>query len=1024
MVKRWVAAAGVLAALLVGSASATVTGTSSRQEYTAAGGAQVTFNFPVTSSSQLEVFLAGVKQSSGYVVALNSGGANGGTVTFTPVPAAGTLIRVQRTLPLTQSVSLPVASPFKAKVIERAFDDVVWQVQQVERYIGDEGSAWRAGDSVLAAAHAADKSAQATIDAGQNTRLSEHDSVMALAEQVALAKTGPAGPPGASGEGPAFGNPGFVQYVRPGGSDASSGLSWTAAKQTILAAYDALGTQGGTIYIAEGSYVGGEVANQGIWLMGFQDPQCGYDAQTRQCETLPPGWRQVRSVSFVGVSDRSWQFLRDPAASIIGGQPGGTGWAHADPNKPGIWISGEESRMSFRNLVVIGPARPIALSVPSNRDYSGGITWVAALEFENVAAIVYTDTGDDAIPERGPAVEIHYTFWTYFKRCYFGGFGVRSLVGYAPHGLTAEQRGAAVLVRFGGPGNFEHSVLAGGGIRVTGKDALGNAQPNWGVVRDIIIEGDYENPVPPAIEWEYMDGYGSVILENITAADAPGSGATVKIPASTDANRGRNPGQVIAWGVDKIEGAATILNHASREGYHDLTATPSAHGQIGMLEGRLWGPHDGARRNAGATPARFDNLLTAVPASGIGGDNYGQATVTPGIEDPLGSNEAWRLTTEYAGRDSFKLGTATVPVAVGDRIVGGAWMRVRTAGGAAPNTAFLDVPSIVVEAPGMTLSPNAGGALAVATFPFYGDGEWEWVAVDTAITSTNGNSTSAISLGAWFTPERAVDVYAPTLLKVPAALTANEYGEFLTHFTALPLGAKATRTYAPQGHDLVVTDPTKGLMVYSPDGNPWRLTMSAYGVPTWTKYGDNLIWMDSENLSDAGWYYASITVTNDQCTLPGAGSATMDRITSGGNYSYMHGWIDGDKQPTGTGPFTASAWVAATSGTVDMSVGGSCGNGIDPTPVSCARSDGGTCTTVVDADRAWARAMAVTTAPVRLSVTYTCATPVVNPWTDPTVELLNLAFAPGAYPASETYAGCVGGVQLENGALGAYDPVP
>src|SRR5207302_9093912 len=96
---------------------------------------------------------------------------------------------------------------------------------------------------------------------------------------------------GAMGSNPA------IQYVAPNGNDAASGADWTNAKQTILAAYDALPTtQGGVIYIANGSYVGGEVTQQGIWIVGPGDPLYA---------SPPLGWRKQKVVRFVGAGQGS-----------------------------------------------------------------------------------------------------------------------------------------------------------------------------------------------------------------------------------------------------------------------------------------------------------------------------------------------------------------------------------------------------------------------------------------------------------------------------------------------------------------------------------------------------------------------------------------------------------------------------------------------------------------------------------------------------------------------------------------------
>lgn len=61
----------------------------------------------------------------------------------------------------------------------------------------------------------------------------------------------------------------FIYVSNTGGSDTNDGLSWGSAKKTLIAAYDALDSNGGTIYVAgDGVTVGGEVTNQGLWILG------------------------------------------------------------------------------------------------------------------------------------------------------------------------------------------------------------------------------------------------------------------------------------------------------------------------------------------------------------------------------------------------------------------------------------------------------------------------------------------------------------------------------------------------------------------------------------------------------------------------------------------------------------------------------------------------------------------------------------------------------------------------------------
>ena len=135
-----------------------------------------TFTFSVASASHVEVFVAGVKQASGYAVTLNPipvGGLRnpGGTVTFTAPPARDVAVRIQRAVPLTQELSLPEYSKFSSKTLEKTFDRFVQQTQQVDRRVADAEATHAADRTALEATRAGDLSLQATRDAAQDANL-------------------------------------------------------------------------------------------------------------------------------------------------------------------------------------------------------------------------------------------------------------------------------------------------------------------------------------------------------------------------------------------------------------------------------------------------------------------------------------------------------------------------------------------------------------------------------------------------------------------------------------------------------------------------------------------------------------------------------------------------------------------------------------------------------------------------------------------------------------------------------------
>lgn len=132
----------LLAALLIASspALATVTDTVTEGRSILTGdGATMAFvyNFPAPSGSVTATVTAfGLVVPILYTVAVNTGSV-GGTVSFMIPPPTGSQITIERTLQLDQQLSLSPYNPFPAKAVERQFDNVVEQVQQVDRSVSD-----------------------------------------------------------------------------------------------------------------------------------------------------------------------------------------------------------------------------------------------------------------------------------------------------------------------------------------------------------------------------------------------------------------------------------------------------------------------------------------------------------------------------------------------------------------------------------------------------------------------------------------------------------------------------------------------------------------------------------------------------------------------------------------------------------------------------------------------------------------------------------------------------------------------
>jgi hypothetical protein len=158
-----------LVAALTAALLGTLPTTYSRVDHVAlAAQTEFPFAFDVASASHVKVFVDSVPQSTGFAVALTPKAPNdtmypGGTVTFTVAPGTGKVVRIERTVPLSQDSLWTPYSAFKAKTMEGVLDKLVTHDQQLERKTEDL-------DAKDAALGVKDAALQAEIDAEEVAR--------------------------------------------------------------------------------------------------------------------------------------------------------------------------------------------------------------------------------------------------------------------------------------------------------------------------------------------------------------------------------------------------------------------------------------------------------------------------------------------------------------------------------------------------------------------------------------------------------------------------------------------------------------------------------------------------------------------------------------------------------------------------------------------------------------------------------------------------------------------------------------
>jgi hypothetical protein len=149
----------------------TVPAADSHIEYPAAGVGPYTFPFRTNSAADIDVFVGGVPRESGVTIWLDPV-SPGGTVTFTGAAPTG-IVRIERNVPLAQATVWNAGAPFNAKTIERAFDNLVMQAQQIDREQGDERGRNNDQD-VIAAEIRADLTEEASLRvSGDNAEFAE-----------------------------------------------------------------------------------------------------------------------------------------------------------------------------------------------------------------------------------------------------------------------------------------------------------------------------------------------------------------------------------------------------------------------------------------------------------------------------------------------------------------------------------------------------------------------------------------------------------------------------------------------------------------------------------------------------------------------------------------------------------------------------------------------------------------------------------------------------------------------------------
>ncbi|MHB8539425.1 MAG: hypothetical protein ACYDCD_00575 [Candidatus Acidiferrales bacterium] len=540
-----------------------------------------------------------------------------------------------------------------------------------------------------------------------------------------------------------------VLYVSPSGSDANDGKS----KGTAMASVDhalcslpggncATNIAGsGTVYYFNGS-AASSTAGCFIGLMGPLDANYA---------SPPPCWLKVPNgnsgISVIGIPGGSYGPNGQlPRALLISG-------SSADRNHPGIWLSGTNAAIYFANVAIQYPARGVVIGECSNNTRTGTCQ-VSVPFFYNVEASLNLVAGN------GPAWDITgSSFWIRMIHC--GGSGTDS-VNPGLGDLTP-----AVLID--GRTNFGVGLVqiydfdsSNGGIKFYAGQNGGEVN-----VRDLTTEGQAGGE--PAVWFALAGSSGDhnvrATIDSVEVADATTATPGVQVDSGVNG---------LGISANHIQGAFTnIVGQVQTSTQYTMnmqnqTVSPQQYGEVGTVNGWLFGKRDVEQRNFGLAPVRFPNIASTNPASWGATQFAGATTFTPtGFLAPDGSTNASQASnTSNSTFETLDFYQQNHSIAVGDYIVAGAWVRSATANGYSGSAS---TPLQVTL--GGTGNALAGGCTGD---PVLGDGEWIW---STCLYKVVGAVTNpgTLTFFATFASGFTLQAYAPVMNYIPAGtISVNE----------------------------------------------------------------------------------------------------------------------------------------------------------------------------------------------------------------------------------------------------------
>ena len=529
-----------------------------------------------------------------------------------------------------------------------------------------------------------------------------------------------------------------VLYVSPNGNDANDGLSPGTAMRTIYHALCSLPVGNcstlqagvGTLHVANNTNIGGPVTGQGIWIMGNGDPNFG---------SVPSGW--LKWGGAVRFDCMGTQGIPQGAKFGTCGINGG------DSTHPFIWLSGLggfQTGLVFDSISTNNyPVNAVRMGINSQlnrQDETGGVVGVT---FNHFACHIDTGAGATTGPGFDIGSNVYEIAITHSVLC-----GNQDYSG----GVAADQAHAMVLNPGTGFGGYifdlDDVLMNNGGVKFTpGTNA------SFFTARHIVTEGLIDS----AFHFTATPSQMKAQIEDVTVADCSGICPAVQVDQS--AGHGPTPDAVVAMSVfgqtQNVVGPVTVLGQYANN-LQNVTSLPNLQAQAGVIDGKLAGTTDAARRLFAPVSVRFVNQANQAGVMRA----HCSETVTTGVTAPDGTTGATQVACG-SGQGQVAFFDQNISPTVGDWFIVGAWVRCTTNGCGQPGSQGL----------------NINGTAQMQSFhsfddPMPGNQEWQWHWQASKITGS-GTGTSEFIFWLLPDPTHAVQYYAPILIRIAAGTISD-----------------------------------------------------------------------------------------------------------------------------------------------------------------------------------------------------------------------------------------------------------